>query len=103
MPRQHDLEDVAGQDVLLRGPHRVLEVGPREARLRRAVENRPFLRQPDRTHPDIARQRAFETVEGALGLGRGRLALDLVGDQQQALLRVVEDDDLVESTENRDR
>ncbi len=45
----------------------------------------------------------FEPVEGAFGLGRRRLALDLVGDEQQTLLGVVEGDDLVEAPEDRHR
>ena len=104
VPRQDDLEDVAGEDVLLRRHHRALEVGhPGDSTSRRAVEHRPLLRQTDRAHPDIARQRPFEPVEGAFGLGRRRLALDLVGDEQQTLLGVVEGDDVVEAPEDRDR
>ena len=101
--REDDLKDVAGGDPLFGTHDRGAELLAAEAHAVGQGRCRRALRQTHGARRRGARERLFEPVERRLRVGGAGLALDLVGDQQQLLLRVIEGDDGVEQAEGRER
>ena len=98
---EHDLEDVPRGDVLLGGEHGAAEGAAVEARQVGGGRPGRLPRHGDAAAARLLGEQPRQARQLLLGLLEAHLPLDLVGDRQHPLVRVVEDDQGVEAGEQR--